>query len=105
LLSLRPTNGFFTLTFNAALKILENTMSPTLRTVVLTDISAFIKEGRSVFCKHVIDIDEALRPMDEVIVVNQEDDLLAIGRLKLPVPYIKSFKTGIAIKIRKGFHE
>jgi archaeosine-15-forming tRNA-guanine transglycosylase len=35
-------------------------------------------------------------------VVNQENDLLAIGKLVIPVPYVRSFKTGIAIKVRKG---
>ncbi|GAG59800.1 unnamed protein product, partial [marine sediment metagenome] len=38
----------------------------------------------------------------EVIVVNQRDDLLAIGKLMIPVPYVGSFQTGIAVKIRKG---
>ena len=68
----------------------------------MTDISEFIKKGRNVFCKHVVEVDTNLRPLDEVIVVNQEDELLAIGRLKLPVDFITSFKTGIAVMVRKG---
>ena len=40
--------------------------------------------------------------MDEVIVVNQDDDLLAIGRLKIPAHHVKFFQSGIAINIRKG---
>ncbi len=103
-LSLKPTNGFFTLSLNSAKKILENTSPPKLRTIVLTDISDFIKMGRNVFCKHVIDIDETLRPLDEVIVVNQEDELLAIGRLKIPIDYVRAFKNGIAINVRKGLN-
>jgi archaeosine-15-forming tRNA-guanine transglycosylase len=43
-----------------------------------------------------------LRPNDEVIVVNENNDLLAIGKLVIPVPYVRSFQTGIALKIRKG---
>ena len=102
ILTLRPTNGFFSLTIPSARKILKRTKPPKLRTVVLTEISDFIKEGRNVFCKHVVDIDTDLRPMDEVIVVNQDDELLAIGRLKIPAQQVKFFQSGIAINIRKG---
>ena len=105
LLTLRPNNGFFTLSLLSAKILIENTKSPKLRAVVLTEISEFIKKGRNVFCKHIIDIDETLRPMDEVIVVNQNDELLAIGRLKLPVPYVKTFQNGVAIKVRKGINK
>ncbi len=102
LLNLRPTNGFFTLSLFSAERIINNTKSPILRAVVMNEVSEFIKKGRSVFCKHVVDIDFTLRPNDEVIVVNQNNDILAIGKLVIPVPYIRSFQTGIALKIRKG---
>ncbi len=102
LLTLRPTNSFFTLTVLSARKIIQNIVPPKLRVIIQNDISEFIKKGRNVFCKHVIDIDENLRPMDEVIVVNQDGDLLAIGRVKIPISYIKTFKRGIAIDVRKG---
>ncbi len=105
LLTLRPTNGLFTLSLFSAKKIISKTSIPKLRVVVLTEISEFIKKGRNVFCKHVVDIDENLRPMDEVIVVNQDDELLAIGRVKIPVTYIKDFERGIAINVRKGVNK
>jgi len=102
LLTLRPTNGLLTLSLFSANKIIKKIPAPRLRTVVLTEISDFIKKGRNVFCKHVIDIDPELRPLDEAIIVNQKDELLAIGRLKISVDYIKSFKYGVAILVRKG---
>jgi len=102
LLNLRPTNGFFTLSLFSAEKIIKNIPTPRLRGIVMNEISDFIKIGRNVFCKHIIDIDDNLRPSDEIIVVNQEDEILAIGKLVIPVPYVRSFKTGIAIKVRKG---
>lgn len=105
LLTLRPTNGFFTLTLYSAKKVVTNISPPKLRVVVLNEISEFIKKGRNVFCKHIVDIDEMLRPFDEVIVVNQDDELLGIGRLKVPVSYAKSFSRGIAVNIRKGINK
>ncbi|TFF96297.1 MAG: pseudouridine synthase [Promethearchaeota archaeon] len=103
--SLRPTNGLLTLSLYSAQIIIEAIPSPKLRVIVQNDIQEFIKKGRSVFCKHVVYIDEDLRPNDEVIVVNEDDELLGIGRLKLPIPYIKSFNSGIAVNIRKGVYK
>ncbi|UCD02096.1 MAG: pseudouridine synthase [Promethearchaeota archaeon] len=105
LLTLRPTNGFFTLTLYSAKKIIEKISPPKLRVIVLNDISEYIKKGRNVFCKHVIEIDKDLRPLDEVIVVNQDDELLGIGKLKIPVSYVKSFSHGVAVNIRKGINK
>jgi uncharacterized protein with predicted RNA binding PUA domain len=105
ILILRPNNGFFTLSIHSARIIITNFRRPRLRVIVLNEISEFIKKGRNVFCKHVIDIDENLRPLDEVIVVNQDDELLAIGRLKLPITYVKSFSSGVAVNVRKGVNK
>lgn len=102
MLALRPTNGLFTLSLFSAKKIIENTQAPRLRAIILTEVSDFIRKGRNVFCKHIVNIDNNLRTLDEVIVVNQNDELLGIGRLKIPIPYIKIFKSGIAVNIRKG---
>lgn len=102
MLALRPTNGLFTLSLFSAKKIIENTQAPRLRAIILTEVSDFIRKGRNVFCKHIVNIDNNLRTLDEVIVVNQKDELLGIGRIKIPIPYIKTFKTGVAVNIRKG---
>jgi archaeosine-15-forming tRNA-guanine transglycosylase len=102
LLTLKPTNGLFTLTFLASDIIISNTKSPKLRAVVLTEISKFIRKGRNVFCKHILDIDDSLRPNDEIIVVNQEQEILAIGRVSIPVPYIREFNRGVGVDVKKG---
>ncbi|MFX0018378.1 MAG: PUA domain-containing protein [Promethearchaeota archaeon] len=102
LLNFRPTNGFFTLSIFSAKKIIRSVPKPILRVIVQNEISEFIKKGRNVFCKHIIDIDDNLRALDEVIVVNQKDELLAIGKLMFPVPYLRSFKRGIAVNVRRG---
>ena len=104
-LNYRPNIGLFTLTLNSARRIIKKIEPPILRIIVLNEISEFIKEGRNVFNKHVVDVDDNLRPLDEVIVVNQLDELLGIGRLMIPVPYVRSFKNGIAVNIRKGINK
>ncbi|TFG19004.1 MAG: pseudouridine synthase [Promethearchaeota archaeon] len=104
-LNYRPNIGLFTLTLNSAGRIIKKMEPPILRIIVLNEISEFIKEGRNVFNKHVVEVDDNLRPLDEVIVVNQLDELLGIGRLMIPVPYVRSFKNGIAVNIRKGINK
>jgi len=105
LFPLRPNNGLFTLSLYSAKLIISNISTPKLRVVVLNEISEYIRKGRNVFCKHVVEIDDGLRPLDEVIVVNQNDELLAIGKLKLPISYVKSFSSGIAVNVRKGIYK
>ncbi|MFX1376859.1 MAG: PUA domain-containing protein [Promethearchaeota archaeon] len=105
MLTLRPNNGFFTLSLYSSNIIIKRTAPPKIRVIVLNEISDFVKKGRNVFCKHVVNIDENLRPFDEVIVVNQNDELLAVGRLKLPISYIKTFSYGVAVNVRKGVNK
>jgi uncharacterized protein with predicted RNA binding PUA domain len=102
LLNFRPKIGLFTLSLHSASKLILKLPVPIMRAIVLSDISEFIRKGRNVFCKHVLEIDSKLRPLDEIIVVNQEDEVLAIGRLSIPIPYIKTFNAGIAINVRRG---
>ena len=104
-LNYRPNIGLFSLSLIAARRILVKTDPPKLRVIVLNEISEYIKEGRNVFNKHVVDIDNNLRSLDEVIIVNQLDELLGIGRLKLPIPYVRSFNNGIAVIVRKGINK
>ncbi len=82
---------------------MENLPPPALRVVIQDDVGTFISEGRNVFAKHVVDIDPSLLPEDEVIIVDTQDHLLAVGRLLLPPIEVKKFNWGVAVKTRKGF--
>ncbi|MEM3606959.1 MAG: PUA domain-containing protein, partial [Candidatus Bathyarchaeia archaeon] len=61
-----------------------------------------VAEGKNVFAKHIIEVDDALRPQDEVIVVDENDNLVAVGKAVLSGEEMKSFKHGVAIKVRRG---
>jgi uncharacterized protein with predicted RNA binding PUA domain len=66
------------------------------------DVSEFIKAGRNVFAKHVVAAESSIRPRDEVIVVNENRELLAVGRAFLAGFEMTQFKRGIAVKTRRG---
>jgi uncharacterized protein with predicted RNA binding PUA domain len=53
----------------------------------------------------VIHADEGIRAGDEVLVTNQDDILLAIGKATLSGSEISAFKRGIAVKVRQGVDE
>ncbi|MHA1125461.1 MAG: PUA domain-containing protein [Candidatus Heimdallarchaeota archaeon] len=100
--TIRPTDGYFSIGLFGAQRIIAATKSPKLRVVVQNDISEFIIEGRNVFAKHVIKVDSNIHPEDEVIVVNEKDKLLAIGKAQLSAEYMLAFEKGIAVKVRYG---
>ncbi|WP_457557422.1 PUA domain-containing protein [Candidatus Harpocratesius sp.] len=102
--SYRPQTGTFSLSFSAANLILHHTSIPTLRVVILTEVQDFIKDGKSVFSQHVVDVDPSLHIGDEVIIVNETDELLAIGKLFYPPIYIKQRVKGSCVKVRKGIN-
>ncbi|BDC35804.1 PUA domain-containing protein [Candidatus Methanoliparum sp. LAM-1] len=78
--TLRPKDGFLTLGILGAESLRKNFPYPRFRVCVMSDVSEFIAEGRNVFAKHVIEVDERIQAGDEVIVVNKDDELLGTGR-------------------------
>jgi uncharacterized protein with predicted RNA binding PUA domain len=100
--TIRPTDGYFSIGLFGAQLILASTKTPKHRVIVQNDVSEFIIEGRNVFAKHVKNVDSTIQPEDEVIVVNEKDELLAIGKAQIPAEYMLAFKKGIAVKVRYG---
>lgn len=102
LATLRPTDGLFSLSITGAKRIVENASSARCLVTVRDDVSKFIGEGRSVFAKHVLEADSDIRPKDEVIVVDESGGVLAVGRAVLSGEEMIAFKTGVAVKVRRG---
>ncbi|WP_371801904.1 PUA domain-containing protein [Candidatus Lokiarchaeum ossiferum] len=98
----RSPFGTFSLTLYAALRILKKIPSPNNRIQVQHDVADFIRQGKSVFSQHVELLDKNLQIGDEVFVVDESDELLAIGKLNAPVNLILSSNSGCAVKVRKG---
>jgi predicted RNA-binding protein (TIGR00451 family) len=105
LATLRPTNGLFALTLAGGARLLKKFKPVTLRVIVNKDVEDVIGRGQNVFSKHVISADKEIRALDEVLVVNSEDTLLAVGRAILTGEEMLAFKRGIAAKIRRGIEE
>jgi predicted RNA-binding protein (TIGR00451 family) len=102
LATVRWNDGFLALTLEGAKLLKQYFKPPRLRVVVKSEVGDFIKRGRSVFAKHVLRVDPEIRCGDEVMVVDEKDDLLAVGRAVLSSYEMLAFNSGVAVKVRRG---
>jgi len=101
-LALRAEDGFFVPQAAGAKRLHAAIPAPRLRVVVEQDSVAFNREGKNVFAKFVRSADPALRARDEVLVVDENDTLVAVGQLLLTPHEMGWFKTGMAVSVREG---
>lgn len=105
LATLRPTDGLFSLTISGAKRITAGLESPRLWVRVKDEAAPFISRGRSLFAKHVLEADEEIRPREEVLVISEENEVLAVGKATLSGREMKAFKSGVAVRVRRGAAE
>jgi len=100
ILFLRPNDGLYTLKFYGGLILNEHIPRPRLRVYVTQDSAEFNAKGKNVFAKFVIDVDPEIRPGDEVLIVDESDNLVAVGSAKLSAKEMLEFDVGIAVKVK-----
>jgi predicted RNA-binding protein (TIGR00451 family) len=105
LATMRPKDGLFSLSIEGARRIVRNASSVRCFVVVQDEVSKFIINGGDVFSKHVIEADDEIRSKDEVIIVDKNRQVLAVGKALLSAEEMKSFKRGVAVKVRHGCTE
>lgn len=76
--------------------------SPRWVVTVMEGVSDFVSSGKTVFCKHVANCSDKLRAGEDVVIVDEERKILAVGRAVLDGSAVKEFKRGQAIKVREG---
>ena len=105
LATLRPTDGLLSISLETAQQMAEIRSMAKCFVTVRNDVSAFIADGGDVFAVHVVKCDDEIRSKDEVVVANEKDDVLAVGRALLSSDEMLAFKTGVAVKVRHGRSE
>lgn len=100
--TLRASDGVFVLDREGARRLHSHLEYPKNRVAVNSDAEPFAREGKSIFAKFVIDCDIDIKANEEVLIVNENDELLAFGKAILCGHEIVDFKTGQAVKTRKG---
>jgi uncharacterized protein with predicted RNA binding PUA domain len=95
-------DGRFTLGLEGSRRLLGALERPAYRVVVGDESEPFVRDGKNAFAKFVRVVDPAVRPGDEVAVVDESDALLAVGRAELSAAAMDDFRTGVAVKVRAG---
>ncbi|NLU45605.1 MAG: tRNA-guanine(15) transglycosylase, partial [Euryarchaeota archaeon] len=101
-LSMRAGDGLYTLKLDGAERIAATVPAPHMRVVLMDDAVPFVSQGRNAFCQFITACDPALVPMDEAILVDKDDRVVATGRMLAVAGEIASFKKGVAVKVRSG---
>jgi 7-cyano-7-deazaguanine tRNA-ribosyltransferase len=101
-LSLRATDGMFTLRLPGAERIRAAVAPPAMRVVVDADAAEFARQGKNVFARFVKDCDPELRPMEETLLVDAADRLVACGRALMVREEMLAFRRGMAVRVREG---
>ena len=105
LATLRPTDGLLSLSIKAAKFMAENVAFAKCFVTARNDVSKFIADGGDVFAAHVVKVDAEVGAKDEVIVLDEDKHVLAVGRALLSSVEMTAFKTGVAVKVRHGCKE
>jgi predicted RNA-binding protein (TIGR00451 family) len=101
IVTLRPNDGFFSLTINGGMRLIS--ANPVRAWVqVQDDVAELIAEGKTVFAKHVKDCDRKIRPREEVVIINSQNRVIAVGRAILTGEEMMVFNRGVAVRIRHG---
>jgi uncharacterized protein with predicted RNA binding PUA domain len=101
-LILRAQDNLFSLTLLSAEVIKECVKPIGYRALVMDEVKEFISKGKNVFAKHILKVDKSLRPGDEVIIVDSNDNLLGIGKMKLSGEEILEYRRGVGIIVKRG---
>lgn len=99
-LSMRATDGRFTLKLEGGRLLADALPAPRMRVVTDDEPAEFAAKGNNVFAKFVLQCDPEIRPGDDVLVMNTKDELAAVGRALLSPAEMLAFKRGIAVRVK-----
>ena len=100
--TLRANDGFLILSAFGGQKLKEALPFPQKRVIMNDDSAPFVAKGKTAFCKFIVDCDPEIRALEEVLLVDKEDNLLATGQALLCAAEMKAFKKGTAVSVRFG---
>lgn len=101
LATVRSNDGLIALTIEGAMRLRALLPSGRFRVVASNGATRFIREGRSLFSKHVLQADPKILPGEEVIIENDRGEVLAVGRAVISGCEMGRFKRGLAVRVRK----
>jgi conserved protein with predicted RNA binding PUA domain len=95
-------DGRFTLGIEGGRRLDAALEHPSYRVVVDDESEPFVRDEKNVFAKFVLEAGSEIRPGDEVLVVHERGELIAVGTAELDGEAIEDFGTGMAVHVREG---
>ncbi len=95
-----PTTGLLTPTFKGGEILLHTNIDSTFLVTMEKDAAEFVAKGRSALAKFVKNASSKLKAGEEVLVVDNESNLLGVGRTLLSGVEMLVFNRGVAVNIR-----
>jgi 7-cyano-7-deazaguanine tRNA-ribosyltransferase len=99
LFSFRPNDGRFLPSLIAGELILQSRYSQS-RVIIDEEAIPFVKNGKSVFCKYIIQADDNIYPGSEVFILDIKLNLIAIGTATQPSFALLELNSGIGVKTK-----
>ena len=94
------TNGNYALTIHGSQIILNHDKMKKNCVIINNDIREYIEKSGSVFAKHVLNVGKNIYPESEAIIIDEKQNLIAIGKSILSQEMMKKMNNGVAVKIR-----
>ncbi len=101
--TLVPGRGLFVLKGEGVKRLFRSLPRGKYCIVAKDEAIQFLKKGRSLFAKFVLDCDHEIRAAEEVFIVNKEWNLVGYGRALMSCEEMKFFRRGAAVKVREVF--
>ncbi len=105
LATMRAHDGFLGLNIEGGNRLLQTVKYPANRVVVNEDSAEYNARGYNVFRKFVIDFDPHIIPLNDVLVVDSDDNLLAVGRAMLSGIEMATYRGGMVVSVNHHTRE
>jgi uncharacterized domain 2 len=102
---MRAHDGFLGLNIEGGNRLLQTVKYPANRVVVNEDSAEYNARGYNVFRKFVIDFDPHIIPLNDVLVVDSDDNLLAVGRAMLSGIEMATYRGGMVVSVNHHTRE
>lgn len=86
-------------TYRGGLRLLPCLPGRRGRVVVGDDAVPFVRAGRSLFARFVVEADASLVPDSSALLVDRNDELLGVGRLVLAPHEMRQLHRGVAVRV------
>jgi conserved protein with predicted RNA binding PUA domain len=96
------TDGGIALTLSGAEVLMMNPQFKKNCVIPNEDAIPFVSEGRSLFCRHVKWCGSNIKTGSDVVVMDNDGRILAVGRARMSSNMMSGFDSGVAVRVREG---